>query len=95
MFCRYAEVQESACTPYSGDSKRELTSEEVNAELSKWTPTHDYGTDSVFSINPPVVSSRDMAVYEKSCRVAEKGPIFSVAETQLYHRYVKNWPSSV
>lgn len=90
--CRYAKVQESACTPYIGE-ERELTSDEVNAELSKWRPSYDYGTDSVFSITPPVVSPQNMAIYEKSCRVAEKGPIFSVTENQLYRKYIKDWPS--
>lgn len=93
--CSYAKVHESACTPYPEDNQRQLTSDEVNAELSRWKPSYDYGTDSVFSIAPPVVSAHDMAVYEKSCRVAEKGPYFSVPESQLYRKYVKDWPSNV
>ena len=89
-------MHESACTLHSEkDRKTELTSEEVNAELERWRPTYDYGTDSVFSITPPVVSAQDMALYEKSCRVAEKGPVFSVPQNQVYRKYVRDWPSSV
>lgn len=85
VICRYASVHQSACTPSSiDDQKRELTSQQVNAELAKWKPSYDYGTDSVFSVTPPVVSPQDMALYEKSCRVATKGPLPSYSEYQLY-----------
>lgn len=91
FFCSYAKVYESACTPSYPGQKRELTSEEVNAELARWKPKHDYGTDSVFSITPPVVSPQDMAIYEKSCRVAEKGPIFQTHEYRVYSKYIAKW----
>lgn len=92
---RYAKVHESACTPcYDEGQKKELTSEEVNAELARWKPTHDYGTDSVFSITPPVVSPQDMAIYEKSCQVGEKGPVFQSAEHRVYCKYISNWSSN-
>ena len=86
VFCRYARVHQSACTP--NGQQKELTSQEVNAELAKWKPSYDYGTDSVFSVKPPVVSPQDMALYEKSCRVANQGPLPSYSEYQLY---VKRW----
>lgn len=95
LTCRYASVHESACMPYAEGQKRELTSEEVNAELARWKPTHDYGTDSVFSITPPVVKPQDMAIYEKSCRVAEKGPVFQTTEYRLYSKYISKWSSNV
>ncbi len=86
-------MHQSACTPSPINSKeRELTSQEVNAELAKWKPSYNYGTDSVFSITPPVVSPQNMALYEKSCRVAVKGPVPSYSEYQLY---VKHWSSNV
>ena len=87
---RYAQVYESACASKDSGSK-ELTSEEVNAELERWKPTHDYGTDSVFSITPPLVSPQDMALYEKACRVAEKGPLFQTTEYRVYSKYVSTW----
>ena len=77
--CRYVQVHQSACTPsYTDRQGKELTSQEVNAELARWKPSYDYGTDSVFSVTPPTVSPQDMALYEKSCRVAVKGPLPSI-----------------
>lgn len=84
-------MHESACTPYDEGQKKQLTSEEVNAELARWKPTYDYGTDSVFSITPPVVKPQDMAIYEKSCRVAEKGPVFQTTEYRVYSKYISKW----
>lgn len=84
-------MHENACTPNHGESTKELTSEEVNVELERWKPTHDYGTDSVFSITPPVVSPQDMALYEKSCRISEKGPVFQTTEYRVYSKYISKW----
>ena len=94
LCCSYAKVYESACTPCL-KKDQELTSEEVNAELARWRPTHDYGTDSVFSITPPMVSPQDMAIYEKSCHVATRGPVFQTTEYQLYSQYINKWSSNV
>ena len=86
-------MYESACTPFPSTSHdTELTSDLVNAELSIWEPTYDYGTDSVFSITPPLVSPDNDRIYEVSCQVAQKGPV-SLAQ-KLYASYLKQWSSS-
>jgi hypothetical protein len=94
VLCRYASVHESVCTPYPEGQRKQLTSEEVNAELARWKPTHDYSTDSVFSITPPIVKQQDMIIYEKSCRVAEKGPVLQTAEYRMYSKYIAKWTST-
>lgn len=87
-------MYESACTPHHEGKKKELSSEEVNAELARWRPAHDYGRDSVFSITPPTVKPQDTAIYEKACRVAEKGPVFQTAEYRMYSQYIAKWSSN-
>jgi len=59
--------------PWEG-GEVELTSEAVNSELAQWTPTYAYKEDSVFGIEPPVVSAEDKWIYEQSVRVASRGP---------------------
>lgn len=86
---RYAQIYKTACTPKS-ENPQELTSEVVNADLAKWEPTYDYGTDSVFSISPPKVSPEDEYIYETSCRVTENGPSATLDEN-FYTEYLKQW----
>ena len=86
-------MYETACTPYSKGRLNELNSDIVNNELAKWEPLYDYGTDSVFSITPPVVSDRDNDIYEESCQVAEEGPSVSPSSELVHNKYIKLWSS--
>ena len=51
-------------------------------------PTYPYKEDSVFGIEPPVVSPEDERIYELSVRVATRGPTtLPTASVQLYAQY--------
>ena len=51
-------------------------------------PTYPYKNDSVFSVEPPVVSPEDMMIYEQSVRVANMGPQRPpTTSLQLYSQY--------
>ena len=53
-------------------------------------PTHDYKEDSVFSIEPPEVSSEDEKIYERSIAVMTKGPLPPPPDSlELYTQYAK------
>lgn len=49
---------------------------------------YPYKNDSVFCVEPPVVSPEDMMVYEQSVRVATMGPQCPPATSlELYSQY--------
>ena len=53
-------------------------------------PAYDYGTDSIFSIKPPVVSERDAQIYDASEQVALRGPALpSPASVEIYSQYAR------
>ena len=77
------------CAPSYG-RPAELTSELVNQELAQWEPSYDYGTDSVFRINPPRVPREDEIIYEEAVQVAKRGPFpLPVESVDLYKKYAK------
>ena len=53
-------------------------------------PTHDYKNDSVFQIEPPVVSPQDERIYERAISIMTKGPLPPPhTSLELYSQYAK------
>ena len=70
----------------------ELTPQAAKDELAKWEPKHLY-KGSVFSIEPPIVSLKDEAIYEEAARVAQTGVVLSPGKESmdLYTTYVRGY----
>ena len=86
---RYAKVHRTACMPpVNAGEPTKLTSDLVTNELSQWEPTYDYGKDSVFGIDPPIVSPEDEQIYEQAVHVAHEGPLpLSNSLLKMYKNY--------